>query len=383
VIRGRGAARALAPVLVAVLAAVLAGAGCTGACAATGGRPFTVRKGAALHPGPAPAPVPVALRTLHLADFGESTSQQAAVAEGVARAHARAPFALALFPGDLLYPCGPDPERAGAEACAFSPDGVTVATPPAGPPDPAFARLHEEPLAGLAATPAARVHVALGNHDVATWAGCGASGLDAATAARRKACLAVAHASPLWSMPGRHYVVDEGPARFVVVDSNVIYSDYGGFTLDDEVAFVATAAAGCAERACFLVGHHPPTTAGVHVGDFTPEREARFARLLDAAGPRLRAWLAGHDHDLQHLRTAGGLDVLVSGNGATARPAERFESVSAGGSLLFGSVRWGFGVLTVHGAGWDYQFADEEGTPLYCCAAAGEGRCEPSGCRAP
>jgi len=371
--------RALALALAGVVLAALAWAG---AAAFASDPTFTVRRGAALAPGPAPAEVPGAVRVLHLADFGEATRQQAAVAARVTALHARAPFALALFPGDLVYPCGLDAARPGAEACTFAPDGVSVATPPAGPPDPAFERLHETPLAGLAAAPAARVFVALGNHDVATWGGCGTSGLDAATAARRKACLAVAHASPRWTMPGRHYLLDEGPARFIVIDSNVVYRDEGGFTLDDEVAFVAAAAAGCDARACFLVGHHPPVAGGDHAADFTPEREARFARLL-AAAPRVRAWLAGHDHDLQHLRTAGGLDVLVSGNGATARPHERFDTVANGGTLLFGSVRPGVGTLTVHAAGWDYRFDDAGGQPLYCCAAAGAGPCAPTRCRTP
>jgi len=343
---------------------------------------YTVRRGAALSPGPTQAAVAGARRALHLGDFGEATAQQARVASAVTAAHASAPFALAFFAGDLVYPCGPDPRRPGAEACAFAPDGVTVAAPPAGAPDPAFARLHDGPLAGLAAPPVP-VYVALGNHDVATWAACAPSGLEPAVAARRKACLSVARASPRWTMPGRHYLVDEGPARFIVVDSNVIYGDYGGFTLDAEVAFVAAAATGCERRACFLVAHHPPVTGGVHLRDFDAALSARFARLLAAAGPRLRAWLAGHDHDLQHLRTADGLDVLVSGNGATARPTERFETIAGGGALLFGSVRPGLGVLTFHGAGWDYRFEDDRGQPLYCCAASGAGRCEPSGCRAP
>lgn len=360
----------------------LAGLALAGATACAADPTFTVRRGAALTPGPAPAEVPGALRVLHLADFGEATPQQAAVAARVTAAHAAAPFALALFPGDLLYPCGVDPLRPGAEACAFAPDGVAVATPPAGEPDPAFARLHEGPLAGLAAAPAARVYVALGNHDVATWGSCGSVGLDAAVVARRKACVDVAHASSRWTMPGRHYVLDEGPARFIVLDSNVIYADYGGFTLDDEVAFVAAAAAGCGARACFLVGHHPPVTAGEHAKDFNPARAARFARLL-AAAPGARAFLAGHDHDLQHLRTADGLDVLVSGNGATARPRERFEAVANGGGLLFATVRPGIATLTVHAGGWDYRFDDADGTALYCCAAAGAGRCEPARCRTP
>ena len=206
------------------LALLLLAAGCA-ACAACARTTFTVRNGAALAPGPAPAAVPGALRVLHLADFGEVTAQQAAVAEAAAAANRRAPFALALFPGDNIYECGPDAAYPGAAQCAFGPDRNTVATPPGGT-DPAFERLHEAPLAGLASPgPAPRVFLSLGNHDVATWPGCGVSGLEKAEISRRRACVSVAHQTPRWSMPGRHYVVDEGPARFIFLDSNAIYAD--------------------------------------------------------------------------------------------------------------------------------------------------------------
>ena len=321
------------------------------------------------------------LRVLHLGDFGERTPQQAAVARAAAAGHARAPFALALFAGDLIYGCGLDPQGPGAEACTFAADGNTVATPPAGPPDPALARLHEAPLAGLLVGTPARTVLALGNHDVWARGQCASPGLDASTTARRKACLAVAHRSALWSLPARHYLVDEGPARFVVLDSNTVYQDYAGFTLDAELAFLAGALDGCERRACFVILHHPPTTAGVHAKDFEiAERVARMGRLEATAAGRVRAWLAGHDHDLQHLRTAAGVDVLISGNGATARPTERFEQIANGGELLFASTAWGLGVLTVREGGWDYRFEDTTGAPLHCCAATGAGRCEPVHC---
>ncbi len=322
-----------------------------------------------------------ALRALHLGDFGEQTRQQAAVAAAVSAAHARANFAVAIFAGDLIYPCGLDASAPGADACAFAADDNAVATPPSGPPDPAPARLHGGPLAGLLASGPVRPVLALGNHDVWARGRCGVPGLDAAVVARRKACLAVAHRSPLWSLPARHYLVDEGPARLVVLDSNTVYQDYAGFTLDAELAFLAGALEGCDRLACFVVLHHPPTTAGWHEEDFEkPERAARMARLEAVAGGRVRAWLAGHDHDLQHLRTSAGVDVMVSGNGATARPLERFSRTSTGGQLLFASTSWGFGVLTVRADGWDYRFEDEGGTPLHCCAASGAGRCEPLRC---
>jgi hypothetical protein len=223
--------------------------------------------------------------------------------------------------------------------------------------------------------------MALGNHDVAAQGACATPGLDADATGRRRACLAVAYRSPLWSLPGRHYLVDQGPARFVVLDSNTISRDYAGFTLDAELAFLAAALEGCQRRACFVLLHHPPTTAGEHVKDFEPpERVTRMARLEGVAAGRVRAWLAGHDHDLQHLRTAAGVDVLISGNGATARWQERFEKAANGGELLFASTAWGLGVLTVREGGWDYRFEDQQGAPLHCCAATGTGRCEPLPC---
>jgi hypothetical protein len=355
-------------------AAALLLAGATGCCACAYTPTFTVRNGAALHPPAAPPLAPPVLRVLHFGDFGEHTCQQEAVAAGIAAAHRRAPFDLGLAAGDLVYYCGPDVGRPGASDCTFAADGNTVAPDFVPPSDPAFGA-HDAPLAFLGEVP---VYVALGNHDVATGGRCGP--FDEPTA-RLKACLNVAHASPQWVTSGRHHVVERGSARFLVIDSNLVLRDYGGFSLDDEVAFVAAESAACADRPCFLVGHHPAATAGQHHVEATPEYLARMQRLLDAGGGRIRAYLAGHDHDLQHLRTPAGLDVFVSGNGALGRWREDFEAPSAGATLLFGSMRWGHGVIEISPDGWRYRFEDEEARPLYCCVAAGTGPCEPASCR--
>ena len=347
-------------------------AGAAGCCTCAASPSFTVRSGAARSPPPAPAMQP-SVRALHLGDFGDATCQQAEVASGIGVAHRRAPFDLGFAAGDLIYGCGPNAALPGAGACAFAGDGNTVApgfTPPA---DPSFA-VHDGPLAFLGPTP---VYVALGNHDVATGGSCGAGD---ESVARTKACLNVAHAGPQWVMPGRHYAVDRGPARFIVVDSNLVARDYGGFTLDDEVAFVAAQSEGCADRVCFLVGHHPPATAGDHRDDATPAYLERMQRLLDAGAGRIRAWLAGHDHDLQHLRTPSGLDVLVSGAGSRGRWRETFEATSAGATLFFASVRWGYGIVEVAPGAWRYRFEKAGADPLYCCAAVGTGPCEPTTC---
>lgn len=354
-----------------IAAALLLLAGGSGCCACAYTPTFTVRNDAALRPPAAPPLPPPVLRVLHFGDFGEDTCQQQAVAAAMASAHARAPFDMGLAVGDLVYDCGPDDTLPGAEACTFAPDGNTVAPGFVAPADPSFA-VHDGPLAFLGAVP---VHVALGNHDVATW--CRPPGPNTA---RLKACLSVAHASPQWVTPGRHHVIDRGAVRFLVIDSNLVVRDYGGFSLDDEVAFVAAESAACADRLCFLVGHHPPATAGQHRTDANPGYLARMQRILDAGGGRIRAYLAGHDHDLQHLRTPAGLDVFVSGNGALARWHEDFDWSSADAALLFASMRWGYGVVEVAPGGWRYRFEDDASRALYCCVATGGGPCEPVSC---
>jgi hypothetical protein len=356
----------------AAAALLLALGGATGCCGCATSPTLTVRNGAARDPGPAPPLGPPAVRTLHIGDFGDASCQQAAVVGGIRAVHGRAPFDLGLSLGDLVYECGPDTSLPGAEACAFGPDGNAVVDGYAPPEDPSFA-VHDRPLAFLGETP---VHPALGNHDVGHARRCGRPG----PVERLKACLNVARRGPQWQMPGRHYVVDAGPARFIVVDTNAVVADYGGFTLDAEVAFVAAQAEGCADRFCFVVGHHPPATAGVHRDESTPRYRERMGRLLAAGGGGIRAWLAGHDHDLQHLR-APGLDVFVSGASSRGRWRHSLEDASGGAALLFGTARWGFGTLEVSGDGWRYRFHDHLGEPLYCCAAVGRGSCEPTSCR--
>jgi hypothetical protein len=366
------------PAAAAALALLLAGgAGC---CRFRNSPEFAVQP---VQPGPAQAPIAISLRALHFGDIGDTTCQQKAVSAAMAHANARAPFDLALSAGDNVYEEGPDESLAGAAGCAFLPDGNTVAPGWAPPDDPLFRKHFEGAMEGLVHGGApVPVYLVLGNHDVDSGPDFDSRGPpSAAGISRRKACLEVAHRSPRWSMPGRHYVVDKGPARFIAIDSNLLLREYGGFALDDEVKFVEAAAQGCADRICFVLAHHPPVTAGDHVGDATPEYLARLGRIEAAAKGRVRAWLVGHDHDLQHLRAPGGYEVLVSGNASRGRKRERFEQVSVpGGRLLFASTAWGYGRLDVGDGGWGYRFENVRGEPMYCCEARGAGPCEPVVC---
>lgn len=325
---------------------------------------------------------PEALRVLVFGDFGYRTLPQRLTAKAMRRATRERPFDLALEVGDNIYRCGPEPTRPGAETCRFADDGVTVA-PGAKPPDDPLFLVNEAPLAGLAARDGAPlpIFLALGNHDIGHGgAGCEREALGEVEAMRRRACLSVARRTPTWTMPARHYVLDRGPVRFVVLDTNVAVKDYGGFTLEDELAFVREATASCgAERTCFLVGHHPP--AAVHgYGNRRPlPYAARIARLVAAAGGRARAFFAGHFHTLEHL-SLDGLEVFVSGSTAMGAFGGFTTRTPARTQVRFTSTAWGYAVLECDGRGYRVAFFDSKGAALHCCEAGATGPCRPSRC---
>jgi hypothetical protein len=329
---------------------------------------------APLEPGPAARSDPPALRALVFGDFGEATCQRDDVIDAMGREHAAAPFDVAIDVGDNIYFCGPDTELPGAAACRFLADGNTVDPAWRPPYDPRFDFQHEWALGWLDRPDGTPVPtwLALGNHDVRADGHCAVPGRSAAETGRLRACLEVAHQSRHWRMPARHHLVDAGAACFVYVDSNTLVAPYGdGFGPEAEIAFVAGAVSSCAGRPTFLVGHHPPATAGrsVNLGPlFHPQMDA----LLGAGAGALSAYLAGHDHDLQHLRLGSGLDVFVSGNTCAGR-AEPLDRVSvAGTAQLFGSTVWGYAVLSVWpDGGWGVRFLGDGGDALHCCQSAG------------
>jgi 3',5'-cyclic AMP phosphodiesterase CpdA len=346
--------------------------------------------------GPAPTPRPAELRALVFGDFGSSTLPQRLVAGAMRRESGRRPFDLAVQVGDNLYRCGPDPTLRGAAECRFAADGVSVEAGYAPPQDPTFRR-NEAPLEGLVARGGGPlpIYLALGNHDVAASGGCAVPGVSLDETARRRACLEIAHRTATWTMPARHYVLDRGPARLVFVDTNVVVGDYGGFTLEDELAFVREATAPCRDGGthagdpaasadgapqCFLFGHHPPAAVHGYGRGRPPSYAARMARLVAAADGRARAFFAGHVHTLEHLRL-GSLDVFVSGSTALAG-YHRFRWRSpAAAQLRFATSAWGYAVLEADAEGYRVRFSDHGGEALHCCAAGRTGPCLPVECR--
>ena len=165
-----------------------------------------------------------------------------------------------------------------------------------------------------------------------------------------------------------------------MLDTNVTDRDYGGFTLEDEIAFVREATATCgAERLCFLVGHHPPATLLGGAPRKAPPYAARITQLVSAAGGRARAFFGGHEHTLQHL-SVDGLDVFISGS--TAMGSFRSFTIRwpARAQVRFASSAWGYAVLEADERGYRIEFVDTSGAVLHCCEAGATGPCRPVSC---
>lgn len=331
---------------------------------------------------------PPTLRVLIAGDFHEGSFQRAAVLRAMARDERERPFDLALILGDAVDECGPNTTIPGARACRFSSDGNTIEPGFTAPFDPEIAKTLDNPLGEMLAAgggPIPPVYVILGNHDVATGDGCSEPGLGPADLSRLRACLEVAHRTPTWRMPARHYFLDFGPARFIALDSNLLDQDYGGFKFEDELAFMREAATVCSDRPCFILTHHPPASVGPKNRVHSPRYYERIAALEKAANGRIAAWLSGHHHDEEHLRTPSGKDAFVSGSVSTSRDLPVEAVAPEGSSVLFFSSRWGFATLEFGSSPspwWAVRFEDTDGTPLHCCVSQG-GPCEPVACSLP
>ena len=385
-------ARALAPAMTrAALAAALVALAVVAACTAAPSPTFTVRSERAPPPraragdrGPVPArPPPRRLRRSDRAAGRGRPRRRRGPPYAPVRARAR-PWRQRL---PVRARTRPSP---GADACRFAADGNTLAggfEPPRG----LRVRAARRTASPLAEPPAAEVYLSLGNHDVATWSDCRASD-DPVAEGRLKACLELAHRSPVWRMPARHYVVERGAARFLIVDTNLVEQQYGGFALDDEVAFVArgarcrpdaaktSRAAATSRGASSSATTRRPRlacTAGTRRRSSSPERTGS-SRL--AAGGSRRCSQATTTISSTSARRRGST-CSCPGTRAGARVASGSRRRrSPGTAVLFATVRWGYGVLEVARDGWRYRFEGDGGAPLYCCAATGAGACAPSVC---
>jgi hypothetical protein len=241
------------------------------------------------------------VRVLAFGDFGDGSGRQTRMAEAMARFHAKTPFDFALTLGDNFYPAGM-----------------------ASPADPRWQRDFER----LYASMHIRFYPSLGNHD---WV----------LADSPAAEILYSDKSKVWQMPADRYTFIAGPVQFFALDSNLVTRAQLEW-LDRELG---------RSKAPWKVvyAHHPIYSYGLH-GDDAGLRD----NLLPVLRGRANVYLAGHDHDLQHIAPEDGVHFVVAGGGGAAP-----RSITAGPRSLYAASKNGFAVIEATRSALTVMLVDE------------------------
>ena len=200
-------------------------------------------------------------------------------------------------------------------------------------------------------------YVALGNHD---YRGVPQAQLDYATT------------SPRWRLPGRYYKLAGSElsaphADFFFIDTSPLvhkYRDNVHSAIAQNVASQDVAAQlrwldEQLERSTapwkLVVGHHTIHSGGSGHGD-TPEMLQLVDPILRKHG--VKAYINGHDHDLQHIRR-NGIDYFCCGAGSEVRPVQPIEGT------LFCQAQSGFAAVRLQAESLSLEFRDYTGASLY------------------
>jgi hypothetical protein len=254
----------------------------------------------------AAAPPGAPVRVLAFGDFGTGATAQREVAAAMLAYHGRKPFSFAVTLGDNFYSTG-----------MASPDDERWKT--------WWSDLYDPLKIPFYAT--------LGNHD---W------GQPNSPAAE----IVFTQRSPSWRMPAAYYTFTAGDAQFFALDTDVIS--------DKQLLWLDGALAASTARWKIVYGHHPIYSEGAH-----EDNNIKIAQLLPVLRGRADIYLAGHDHDMQHLKPEGGLHFFVAGSGGQLRP------IQPGPRSLFARSAHGFAVLEVLPSALAVAFVDVQGQELY------------------
>lgn len=215
-------------------------------------------------------------------DFGAGNSHQAAVARAIAERNTSQRFDLGITLGDNFYSCGVrsvnDPKWKSRWEDFYTPLGFPF-------------------------------YATLGNHDY------GNPSIPCAfERGLPDAEVAYTSHSKSWRMPARYYTFKAGPVLFIAIDTE-------GWSAEQLAWIQATLTASTGDpdiKWRIVYGHHPIYTSGVHLNERrVNELRAQLLPVLRAA--HVDAYICGHDHDLEHLRTDGMEFLICGGGGAKLR----------------------------------------------------------------
>ena len=228
----------------------------------------------------------------------------------------------------------------------FYPGGVSGATDPQW--RSAFLDMYNSPC--LARTP---FYAVFGNHDYR-------GNLDAQVEF-------TGHTPPQWTMPARYYRIRFGALLDVyMADSNL--GDWCGLRWCS-VDWLLDRAQHTTSRWRVLAAHHPLLSASIHPRARWPERWT-FAHLICAG--HIDAYFAGHEHNLQHLRSdpdefGCAFDQFVAGGGGA-----RVYPILTPSLAQFAQATHGVALIEASAAELRVRFfSPENAAPLYTAAKRG------------
>ena len=256
------------------------------------------------------------LHVAALGDFGSGDRNQAAVAHAMAQRNREIRFDMGIGLGDNFYRCG-----------------VRSANAP-------LWKLRWEDLYTPLGIP---FYTSLGNHDYGH-----PPVICPAEKASPEAEIAYSEHSKSWRMPARYYTFVAGPVRFFAIDTEG-WSDEQYSWLKKKLQDTRHES-GVSWR--IVYGHHPMYTSGVHLN------ERRIGELRRELAPILKEaevdfYIAGHDHDMEHLE-AGGVEYLICGAGGAHLRAVRHAVPQS----VFHATTFGFLDLVVDAHKVTAQFFD-------------------------
>jgi acid phosphatase len=196
-------------------------------------------------------------------------------------------------------------------------------------------------------------HVILGNHDYQ---------------GDVEAQLAYTATSKRWSLPARYYtrvetLTDGTTVEFFFLDTSRYIRSYlhhpevrvQGQDKQAQLDWLEGALATSKAAWKIVVGHHQLYTVASQAHDFR-EMIGPFKPLLDRYG--VRAYINGHEHNLEHI-VMDGVHYITCGAGSATSP------VAAPPPGQFASDHHGFMTMRLEAEALGFSFVDDEGAVLY------------------
>jgi tartrate-resistant acid phosphatase type 5 len=153
--------------------------------------------------------------------------------------------------------------------------------------------------------------------------------------------------SPAAEVMYTNYTFTAGPVQFFALDTNEI--SRAQLTWLNEEIGKSTA------RWKVVYGHHPIYSVGAHA-----DSPRLIKQLLPVLSNRVDVFIAGHDHDMQHLKTEAGVHFFVAGGaGAGLRPPK------PDARTIFAEAIHGFSVLDVSADAFHVRFLDTTLKDIY------------------